>query len=118
MPPDKSDECLRGRGLKAVERGAVADIGCDGGEGAQTTYIQVSAVIALLRSIEAHRQALCDNEATLHNWLRASSEFTRAWSKFVSAGGVSAADFDKFMDGQFRGRRIRQKKHLRLVASR
>jgi hypothetical protein len=84
----------------------------------EPTFIQVEAIIALLRSIERHRQALRDNETTLRKWLRASSEFTNAWNVFVNAGGVSAADFDNFMDGQFHARRIRRKKHLRLVASR
>lgn len=111
------DELLGRPGLKAVE-GAIANIDHARDEELETTYIQVSAVIALLRSIEGHQQALRDHQETLHQWLRASAEFTRAWDMFVSSGGISAADFDKFMDGRFRARRIRQRKHLRLVASR
>lgn len=80
------------------------------------TFIQVEAIITLLRSIERHRQALRDNETTLRNWLRASSEFRKVWAIFLHVGGLSANDFDHFIDGKFRTRRVRQKRHLRLVA--
>ncbi|MGL3211650.1 hypothetical protein [Bradyrhizobium sp. BR 1433] len=84
----------------------------------EPNFIQVEAIIALLKSMDRHRQALTNSETILRKWLQASSEFTGVWNTFVRAGGVSAADFDSFMGGQFQARRIRQKKHLRLVASR
>jgi integrase len=79
-------------------------------------YIQIDEVIALLYSIERHRYALRDDMATLQDWLNGSTEFAEAWRIFTRAGGVTANDFDQFVDGQFYARRIWQKRHLRLIA--
>jgi len=80
--------------------------------------IQVQAIIDVLRSMERHRQSLRESETTLSKWLRASPEFSGAWNVFMSAGGISAEDFDKFLDGKFRAKHTRQKRHLRLIMSR
>ena len=110
---DKNDKWSESPNFEAVEE---TDL-CDEKRDEQPAYIQVDGVIALLRSNERHRQALRDNEMTLRNWLKASSEFARVWNVFLSAGGISAGDFEKLMDGRFRARRIRHKRHLRLVAN-
>jgi hypothetical protein len=84
---------------------------------AEYDVIHVDEVIGLLRSIERHRQGLRDHMMTLHRWLNGSSEFAEAWRTFTQAGGISAEDFDKFIDGGFCARRARCKRHLRLISS-
>jgi hypothetical protein len=81
------------------------------------SYVTDSEVIELLQDIECHREALAHDISILQRWLTGSAELQVEWSKFIRNGGVTAADFAAFMDGQFRYRRIRQSKHLRLVNS-
>jgi hypothetical protein len=80
-------------------------------------YITEDEVIELLGDIERHREALAHDVGILEHWLGGSAELRAEWSKFIRNGGVTAADFADFMNGQFRYRRIRQHKHLRLVSS-
>ena len=79
--------------------------------------IDANDVLDTLYSIEQHRQELHDATNTLQRWLNGSEEFTEAWREFTNCGGITAADFKSFVDGTFRCRRIRRKKHLRLVAN-
>jgi hypothetical protein len=81
------------------------------------SYVEVDEVIGLLRNIERYRGALARDTATLQRWLDGSSELQELWSKFMRCGGVTADDFRQFIDGRFRDRRIRQRRHLRLVSS-
>lgn len=79
--------------------------------------ISADEVIGLLRNIEQYRQALTRESATLERWLAGSQELQDTWREFQLAGGVSADDFQAFIDGTFRYRRIKQKRHLRLVST-
>jgi len=78
-------------------------------------FIEIDEVVTLLRGIERHREALQKATTFLRKWLDGSHEFSDAWHAFTTAGGISADDFDQFARGRFRARRIRQKKHLRLI---
>ena len=75
-------------------------------------------MIALLRSIERHRCAIAADQAIFAMWLDGAPTLAKVWREFNAAGGVTADDFYKFMHGKFNRRRVRQRKHLRLVSSR
>jgi hypothetical protein len=44
-------------------------------------------------------------------------ELQSGWRAFLQEGGVSAEDFDRFLQGERLGTAIRSKKHLRLVSN-
>ena len=79
--------------------------------------IEFEAVTRLLKSVVYHQEGLRANAERLKCWLCESEEFAEAWRDFVNSGGISAADFESFMAGKFRCRRVPRKKHLRLVAN-
>jgi hypothetical protein len=79
--------------------------------------IEVHDVIGLLRNIEGHQKALHGHMAILHRWLNRSRDLSEAWAKFMRGGGVTADDFALFVDGRFRSRHTRQKRHLRLLVN-
>jgi hypothetical protein len=82
------------------------------------TYVTGAEVVALLERIEHHRDALAAEQATFQDWLDGSDELYERWSAFIQAGGVTAHEFGRFLnDRPFRHRRVRQRRHLRLVAS-
>jgi hypothetical protein len=72
--------------------------------------VTTEEIVEMLRAIEEARVIFDD-------WLLRSYEFKNSWDVFTRAGGVSADDFEQFMKGTFRSRRIRQKRHLRLVSN-
>jgi hypothetical protein len=82
------------------------------------TYVTGAEVVALLERIERHRAALAAEQARFQDWLDGSDELYERWSVFIQAGGVTAHEFERFLnDRPFRHRRTRQRRHLRLVAS-
>jgi hypothetical protein len=68
-----------------------------------------------LQTIEHHRSQLDHAAANLKRLLR-DADLHKLWSKFALAGGFSSNDFASFIEGRFRCRRIRQRRHLRLVS--
>jgi hypothetical protein len=84
---------------------------------ADRDFIEHDEVIDLLQSIERHQHALREAYRTIQQWLDGSEQFAEAWCEFTESGGVSADDFVRFIAGTFRCRRVRRKKHLRLVSS-
>ena len=84
---------------------------------AHRTNITVEEVCALLDSITNHRHALAEHTATLDDWYAHSRDFALAWREFIASGGINAADFVAFMDGEFAPRRTRRRRHLRLVSN-
>jgi hypothetical protein len=90
---------------------------CIGSE-PETTGIRIEEVQDLLDDMESHRRALATDAGVLAGWLRDSEEFAAAWNKFIASGGVTADDFRDFIKGRLRrARPLRQRRHLRLVAS-
>jgi hypothetical protein len=79
--------------------------------------IEIDEVVRLLKSNNYYQNGLRATAATLKRWLDGSEEFAEAWKDFTISGGINADDFERFMAGTFRCRRIRRKKHLRLVAN-
>ena len=79
-------------------------------------YVTAGEVLKLLEHIEHYRHELSIASAILEDWLRGSPELKTEWLKFVSAGGVTAADFDRFLGGTLHPRPTLQKAHLRLLA--
>jgi hypothetical protein len=100
-----------------MARHAGVDFGDLGNSKKGRTYIAGEEVVALLRRIEWHRQELTAEAALFKRWLTASPQLQAVWTKFIDAGGITAREFDRFLDGlPFRHRRVRQHRHLRLVA--
>ena len=87
---------------------------CPDGD-ADRDFIEHDEVIGLLQSMERHQQALHEANSTMQQWLNGSDEFADAWREFTESGGVSVDDFKAFINGTFRCRLVRRKKHLRLV---
>jgi hypothetical protein len=56
--------------------------------------------------------------AALASLLRRHPDHQRQWHAFLRSGGVTAEDFEGFLDGHFRPRMIRHHRHLRLIVSR
>jgi hypothetical protein len=83
----------------------------------ERTQIEIEEVIALLQSIEQHRAALAAHAATLSEWLSISDDLSRTWDRFTRMGGISAADFERFLAQRLPRRPVRQKRHLRLISS-
>jgi hypothetical protein len=79
--------------------------------------IRANEVIALLRRIEWNRKALEDAHSKFKEWCSQSSELAATYRKFTAAGGISADDFTRFLEGRFRHRPARAKRQLRLVSS-
>jgi hypothetical protein len=71
--------------------------------------------MAVLRDMEWHRTVLERDAATLRQWITLSDEFAVQWNEFTAQGGINADDFERFLGGQFRGRPVCQRQHLRLV---
>jgi hypothetical protein len=87
------------------------------------THIEIGEVCALLRRLEvAHKaiQSARDDIAaqtnTLHDWLASSDDFADAWQKFSAAGGTTAKDFIRSLDGRLQPRPVEQRQHLRIIA--
>jgi hypothetical protein len=81
------------------------------------SWIGVDEVSDLLRAIERHRQALRDAATNLQRWLSSSPGFAQTWHGFTAAGGVSADDFERFLDDRMRYRPTKRKRHLRLIVN-
>ena len=74
-------------------------------------------VIELLDEVEQLRAQLEFNERPLRNWLQQYPTFQNQFMRFLSVGGVTADDFDKFIKGKMRHRLTAQRKHLRMVVN-
>jgi hypothetical protein len=79
--------------------------------------ITSAEVLELLRGIEHHRQQIADQSARFERWLAGSSELQAVWTKFTRAGGFTADEFGKFIEGRMRHRICRQRRHLRLLVN-
>jgi hypothetical protein len=75
------------------------------------------AFLSILDSIDRCRARLRDEQALLAQALREEPELRRQWQEFTRVGGVTAYDFERFLEGRFRHRRTRQRRHMRLVIS-
>ena len=71
----------------------------------------------VLQAIEHHRSQLDHAAASLKRLLR-DADLHKLWSTFTLVGGVSSNDFASFIEGRFRSRRVRQRRHLRLISDR
>jgi hypothetical protein len=80
-------------------------------------FITEDEVVELLQSMERYRQRIADAAFVFSDWLEGSPQLQEVWNKFIQAGGITADDFRKFLDGRFRYRLIRQRRHLRLVVN-
>jgi hypothetical protein len=75
-------------------------------------------VVWLLQQIAHHRQSLDEASQMLQKWQQNSDEFADAWREFLAAGGLTAADWSRWVECTFfRRRRVRIRKHLRLVVN-
>ena len=74
-------------------------------------------LLDVLKSIERHRDRLAADASYFDGLLISNPELQALWQKFMRAGGVTSRDFRQFLDGRFRCRRIKQRRHLRLVAA-
>jgi hypothetical protein len=86
-------------------------------EEATRTRVTVEEVLMLLNECQCHRKALARLNAKLQDWRDGSPDLDKEYRAFEQAGGVTEFDFADFMDGTFRYRRTRQKRHLRLVSN-
>jgi len=82
------------------------------------THITVEEIEQLWTGIEHHRCEIAAAQAIWDDWLDNSPELANEWSKFCAAGGLTAQEFVAFLDGQFKQRSVRQRRHLRLISSR
>src|SRR5262245_90465 len=76
-----------------------------------------TAFLSILDSVERCRAQLRDELALLARALQEEPELQRQWQEFTRVGGVTADEFRRFLEGRFRHRRTRQRRHMRLVAS-
>jgi hypothetical protein len=81
-------------------------------------FISQAEVIELLHTIECHREAIACATDKFEYWLQSSGQLRDTWQRFLISGGVSAEDFRAFLNSKFRCRRVRQRRHLRLVSGR
>jgi hypothetical protein len=79
--------------------------------------IEREDVLCLLRSIERNRQALRDAAKALQRYVEDSPGFAKTWREWNAAGGVTADDFERFLDDRMRYRPTKRKRHLRLIAN-
>jgi hypothetical protein len=75
-------------------------------------------LVELLENIERHRERLGYNIGGLRALLRRNPLLEKQWNSFLRSGGVTANDLECFLNGQFRPRLTRTRKHLRLVSNR
>ena len=71
-----------------------------------------------LERIDYQREQVELQRQSLQSLLEFYPELAGRWKEFTSLGGVSASDFRKYLDGQWRPRITRQRKHLRLIVNR
>jgi hypothetical protein len=75
-------------------------------------------LVDALKSVERHRDQLQAAASYVQAILASDPDLHRQWNEFTHAGGITADDFRQFLDGRFRYRLARQRKHLRLVVKR
>jgi hypothetical protein len=80
-------------------------------------WIEGDDVLCLLRSIEQHQQALRSASQMLQRYVEDSPGFAKTWREWNAAGGVTADDFERFLDDRMRHRPTKRKRHLRLIAN-
>ncbi len=80
-------------------------------------YIDVDDVVSLLRSIEYSQRQLRSAAEILQRYVEDSPDFAKAWREFNDAGGVSAEDFERFLDDRMRYRPVKRKRHLRVISN-
>jgi hypothetical protein len=78
--------------------------------------IPICEIIGLRRDIEQSQEWTAIQNARFGRLLKASPAFAKFWRKFIDAGGVTVADFEKWCAGRMRHRLTRGKKHLRLIS--
>ena len=83
----------------------------------QDGYISQDEVIELLYNIEYHRNAIANVTDKFEYWLGSSKQLRDVWNRFLIGGGISANDFQAFLNGKFRCRPVRQRRHLRLISN-
>jgi hypothetical protein len=79
--------------------------------------IEPQDILYLLRTMENGRRTLRNAAIELQRYVEDSPGFAKTWREFMQAGGVSADDFERFLDDRMRHRSIKRKRHLRLVAN-
>jgi hypothetical protein len=75
-------------------------------------------LIELLESIEQWQHRLVRDRSRLAALLGYTPDLQQRWDQFTRQGGITAKEFEAFLDGKFRARITRQRRHLRLVSSR
>jgi len=72
-----------------------------------------------LRRIESIRYSIENERANLQALLRNNPQLAAKWQEFAAGGGISADDFEAFLNGKFRVRLgARTRRHLRLISNR
>jgi hypothetical protein len=54
--------------------------------------VTVQEVVNLLQYNESHQRAINRNQAQLQDWLNHAPELNDVWTRFISAGGITAED--------------------------
>jgi hypothetical protein len=77
-------------------------------------------LIEQLERIERSREQLNRHAIALRHLFRRYPGLQQKWEVFIRSGGISASDFERYLDGQLqlRPRIIYQRQHLRLVSNR
>jgi hypothetical protein len=77
-------------------------------------------LIEVLELIERSREQLNRHAIALRHLFRRYPGLQQKWEVFIRSGGITASDFERFLDGQLqlRPRITRQHRHLRLIISR
>lgn len=77
------------------------------------------ALLHGLRRTESCRHSLESERANLQALLRNNPQLAAKWQEFAAGGGISADDFEAFLNGKFRVRLgARTRRHLRLITNR
>lgn len=80
------------------------------------TVDAVEYLLSLLCCMERWRNYLNRDQAAFARLLRDIPGLQQQWATFTGQGGQTAADFNDFLNGEFRPRLIRRKGPLQLVA--
>lgn len=75
-------------------------------------------LLDLYSNLNFYAEKQRDYHKRLDTLLLKYPELRALWSKFHRVGGCTTKDLEDFLNGRFRPRIVRQRKHLRLIASR
>jgi hypothetical protein len=86
-------------------------------EHSETLTPPQGSLLDLLRRIEQQQKTLDQSRSELKVMI-GKPPLDRVWSKFAASGGMTASDFERFMQGRLRPRVIEGRRHhLRLITT-